>query len=200
MTRAAAIRAFVKANGPCLIGAIADAFKAKGRKERMRLYWAVAVMCRDGTLKKRGKARSLKYSYVREPVVQPRYTREELAVRRKDQEAARRRRDGIRTREQFLAEVRKEAAQRKAERADRPRAPKPKAPKPAKVVAAKRPTPKNIVIQPKAPSVIQVAPPKPRFETSDEWMARTGRTPEALPAPLFVKPWEPLPKTRKKVA
>lgn len=204
MNRSARIRAFVKDSGPCLIGAIADAFKATSRKQRLRIYWAVSIMCRDGLLKKAGKPRSLVYSYVREPVVQQKLSREEFVVRRKEQEAARRRKQGIRTREEFLADVRKEAEERKAARADRPRVQKPPKPitqQPAKVIApSPRAVPKNIVIQPKAPSVIQVAPPKPRFETSDEWMARTGGKPEVLPAPMAIKPWEPLPTHRKKVA
>jgi hypothetical protein len=204
MTRADAIRAFVKANGPCLIGAIADAFKAKTRHERMLIYWSVAVMCRDGTMKKTGKAGSLKYRYVREPVASLKMTPDQRVARRREQEALRRRKQGIPTREEFRAAQLKAVAERQAARPSAPAKPRPAPalkPKPKPKVVAKRTTPaQSIVMQPKAPSVVQVAPPKPRFETSDEWMARTGRKPEVLPAPLALKPWEPLPKQRKRAA
>lgn len=203
MSRAERIREFVKAHGPCLMGDIADAFCAVTRKDRQRIYWAVAVMCRDGILSKDGKRKAQFYRYVREPVAHVKKSQEERRARRTERERARRRESGIPTREEYLASVRAEVAQRKAERA-RQRTAKPKpTPKPARPMPAKRhkPTPaQQFTVHPAAPKVEQVAPAKPRRETSAEWMARTGLKPEVLPAVMTVKPWEPLPKQRKKAA
>jgi hypothetical protein len=200
MNRSASIRQFVKASGPCLVGTICAAFGATSREERQRIYWAVSIMCRDGILKKSGRGHRLKYRYLREPKIVLKMAPEVMRARRKEQEAARRRLKGIPPREEFLAKVRQEAAERQAARKTvakpNPAAPTPKPPK----ARAPKPVSRSIVLQPKAPCVTQVAPPKPRFETSEEWMARTGRKPEVLPAPLALKPWESLPKQRSRAA
>lgn len=171
--------------------------------EPKRVYYAVAVMFREGVLERTGDhPKAYRYAIAREPVQRPRRTPEQLRARKRAQEARRMKAAGRRTWAEYLADkaqqkaerearIAGERAARKAERERlrtlRERAPKPKpAPKPRKLRKAK-PVAKRtpITIPPKAPCPTKPTPLPPRRESVAEFMARGGRIERLAP------PWQP---------
>lgn len=204
-TRAAQIRDWLATQtGPQSPDAIADALgypahchHPDGSKtDRMRLHWTVGEMCRKGLLVRTGdRCKGFLYALGRPPTA--RLSAEELRLRRNARmrayEAARR--TGM-TAAEYNAYRKKKAQEKREARAkqraqnaalDRAQAIvrklKAESVKP-KPTPAPKPRPRNsssIVIPPKPLPPTQPAPVVQRFETVEEWMARTGKAPEVLP-------------------
>lgn len=204
-TRAEQIRAWLATQeGPQTPDAIAAAlgypahcWNPDGTKtDRMRLHWTVGEMHRKGLLVRTGSRQAgFLYALGRPP--KELLSAEELRQRRNARERARHaaRRTGM-TAAEYQA-YRKEQAQRKREWREKQRAQnaaldraqsivrklkaesvKPK-PKPAPKPHARNNS--SIVIPPAPVAPTKPAPPVVRYETVEEWMQRTGRTPEILP-------------------
>lgn len=149
--------------------------------------FAVYQLHSDGMLARDGGQRRYSYRLVREPV--PAMDNDVRRVRRREQERARRRRNGARPLDEHHALVRAEAVRRAAERPARAKAtkvakplplPKPKPAKPAK------PKPMPIAIEPKRPARHEAPKPAPRRQTVDEFVARGGVI-ERIPPPWEVR-------------
>jgi hypothetical protein len=209
MSRAAAIRAWLATqDGPRSPDAIADALGyPKGcltrdgkQTDRMRLHWTIGEMFRKGLLVRTGSGRRFVYALGR-PVAEPltdaekrdrrnarmrkRYverracmTAEEYNAQRA-QDALRKREERARQRAARDAAVKRARAQEALQRA-KTIVQRMKSTQETKAKAAPkvRPQPAPTV----APTPILQAPRVERFETVEEWMARTGQRPEVLPA------------------
>ncbi|WP_271678883.1 hypothetical protein [Thermomonas mangrovi] len=166
----------------------------------------IGNMLRAGMLSRTGSGHSFHYSLAREATTGPRKTQEEKLQTKRACEERKRRRRGARPVAEYRAERAAMREQRIAEEAQRRREreearnvqaaarraleAKSALPKVRKVTpaAAKRTQAQRIMAHSHAlaePAKLLDAPlkpPAPRVETVEEWMARTGKRPQVLPA------------------
>lgn len=179
MSLAARIRAHLE-HGPQTSRQIADALGTTAN----RISMAINCMARDGMVHTDNNWPRV-HTLLRHP--KPVFSKEERRAREKERQRlkgiAARRAAGILPREEFnakrkaqaeeLAKIRKLTAKVAAENRKAAKAAEKAAQKAQeRHKAAGR---INVAITPKAPSVIELAPPKPVLMTSEEWLAQGGK-------------------------
>lgn len=188
MSLAARIRAHLE-SGPQTSRQIADALGTTAN----RISMAINCMARDGMVSTDETVWPRVHTLLRHP--KPVFSKEERRAREKERQRlkgiAARRAQGILPREEFnarrkaqaeeLARIRKITAKVAAENRKAAKAAEKAAQKAQeRHKAAGR---INVAITPKAPSVIELAPPKPVLMSSEEWLAQGGQI-EVLPSNL----------------
>lgn len=188
MSLAARIRAHLE-HGPQTSRQIADALGTTAN----RISMAINCMARDGMVRTDETVWPRVHTLLRHP--KPVFSKEERREREKERQRlngiAARRAQGVLPREEFnakrkaqaeeLAKIRKLAAKVAAENRKAAKAAEKAAQKAQeRHKAAGR---INVAITPKAPSVIELAPPKPVLMSSTEWEAMGGKI-ERLPSQL----------------
>lgn len=187
MSLAARIRNHLE-HGPQTSRQIADALGTTAN----RISMAINCMARDGMVHTDNNWPRV-HTLLRHP--KPVFSKEERRAREKERQRlkgiAARRAQGVLPREEFnakrkaqaeeLAKIRKLAAKVAAENRKAAKAAEKAAQKAQeRHKAAGR---INVAISPKAPSVIELAPPKPVLMSSEEWLAQGGQI-EVLPSNL----------------
>ena len=187
MSLAARIRAHLE-HGPQTSRQIADALGTTAN----RISMAINCMARDGMVHTDNNWPRV-HTLLRHP--KPVFSKEERREREKERQRlkgiAARRAQGVLPREEFnakrkaqaeeLAKIRKLAAKVAAENRKAAKAAENAAQKAQeRHKAAGR---INVAITPKAPSVIELAPPKPVFQSVEDWLAQGNRI-EVLPSQL----------------
>lgn len=191
MSLAARIRAHLE-HGPQTSRQIADALGTTAN----RISMAINCMARDGMVHTDNNWPRV-HTLLRHP--KPVFSKEERREREKERQRlkgiAARRAQGILPREEFnakrkaqaeeLAKIRKLAAKVAAENRKAAKAAEKAAEKAAQKAQERHKAAGriNVAITPKAPSVIELAPPKPVLMSSEEWEAMGGKV-ERLPSQL----------------